>query len=224
MSSESPKLDLYRQFAVVARAIGNANRLNLLELLAQRERHVEALAGLSDLSVANASQHLQHLRHAGLVVSRKSGKQVVYRLQDDSVLALLAALRSVAEENVAEAHRVIADYFEARDGLEPITREELVAWMRRGLVTLLDVRPEDEFATGHLPHALNIPLKDLRKRLDELPLNQEVIAYCRGAYCVFSFEAVASLRKRGFKARRLEDGYPEWRAAGLPVEGGLETG
>jgi rhodanese-related sulfurtransferase len=169
--------------------------------------------------VANASQHLQHLRRAGLVASRRDGKYVLYRVADDAVVDLLSGLRRVAERTVAEVDRLLSGYF--RDSLEPVGRTDLLDRMRDGLVTVLDVRPEDEFALGHLPGAVNIPLADLERRLADLPPDQELIAYCRGPYCVLSFEAVAKLRRRGYRARRLEDGYPEWKAAGLPVEAAL---
>jgi ArsR family transcriptional regulator len=218
MSSGNPKRDLYAQFAAVAKAIGNEHRLELLELVAQGERSVEALAERSGLSVANTSQHLQHLRRAGLVAARRQAKFVLYRLADDAVLTMLAAMQKVAERNVGEVERILRSYFHARDDLEPVSRAELSKRMKQGLVTVIDVRPEDEFALGHLPGARNVPLSRLKRQLSKLERNTEIVAYCRGPYCVLSFEAVAQLRKSGFKARRLEDGLPEWKAAGLPVE------
>jgi rhodanese-related sulfurtransferase/DNA-binding transcriptional ArsR family regulator len=220
MSSQGPKQVLFAQFATVAKTLGHAHRLELLEQLAQGERSVEILAQKTGLSIANASQHLQQMRRAGLVASRRDGKFVYYRLADDSVLDVLAALRRVAERNLAEVEQVVRSYFNERDALEAVSREELLQRSRAGAVTVLDVRPEDEFALGHLPGAVNIPLRALEKRLSELDPVNEVVAYCRGPYCVLSYEAVAALRARGFKARRLEDGLPEWRAAGLPVIGG----
>lgn len=202
----------------MARALGHPHRLEILEHLAQGERGVEALSERVDLSIANTSQHLQHLRRAGLVASQRDGKFVRYRLTDEAVLALLSALRQVAERNLAEVERIVRGYFADRDGMEPVSREELMARSRAGLVMVLDVRPADEFALGHLPGALNIPLKELGARLAELDRGQEIVAYCRGAYCVLSFEAVAALRARGFTARRLAEGFPEWKAAGLPLE------
>jgi rhodanese-related sulfurtransferase/DNA-binding transcriptional ArsR family regulator len=220
MSSGNPKRDLYAQFATVAKAIANEHRLELLELVAQGERSVEALAERSGLSIANASQHLQHLRRAGLVTARRQAKFVLYRLTDDAVLTMVAAMHKVAERNLGEVERILRSYFHARDDLEPVSRAELTRRMKQGLVTVLDVRPEDEFALGHLPGARNVPLSQLKRQLSKLDRKTEVVAYCRGPYCVLSFEAVAQLRKLGFKARRLEDGLPEWKAAGLPIEMG----
>ena len=219
-SSDNPKRRLFAELASVAKALGHAHRLELLEHLAQGERSVDALAARSGISVANASQHLQQLRRAGLASARREGKRVLYRLTDDGVVGLLGALRQIGERNVAEVERVVASYFRKRDGLEPISRAELMDRMRDGLVTVLDVRPSDEYALAHLPGAVNIPLADLERRLAELPPQLEIVAYCRGPYCVLSFEAVAALRARGFKVRRLEEGLPEWRAAGLPIEAG----
>ena len=218
MSSESPKRALFAQFATVAKALAHAHRLEILEQLAQGERSVEVLAERSGLSIANASQHLQQMRHAGIVAARREGKFVFYRLADEAVLELLAALRQIAERNSAEVERLIRSYFQSRDGLEPVSRGELLERARAGVVTVLDVRPPDEFALGHLPGAVNIPLKELEARLAELDPDQEIVAYCRGPYCVLSYEAVALLRERGFRVRRLVDGLPEWRSAGLPVE------
>jgi rhodanese-related sulfurtransferase/biotin operon repressor len=218
MSSGNPKRDLYVQFAAVAKAIGNAHRLELLELVAQGERSVEALADRSGLSIANASQHLQHLRRAGLVTARRRAKFVLYRLADDAVLTMLSGIHKVAERNVGEVERILRSYFEARDELEPVSRAELQRRMQQGLVTVLDVRPEDEFELGHLPGARNIPLSQLKRRLAKLDRKTEIVAYCRGPYCILAFEAVALLRQRGFLVHRLQDGYPEWKAAGLPVE------
>jgi ArsR family transcriptional regulator len=217
MSSFNPKLALFAQFAAVAKALAHTHRLHLLEQLAQGERSVEVLADRTGLSIANASQHLQHMLRAGLVANRRDGKFVYYRLADETVIELLTALRKIAEQNVAEVERVVRTYFEDRDSLEPVSRKQLLDRSRAGAVTILDVRPEDEFALGHVPGAINIPLRALESRLSELDPLKEIVAYCRGPYCVLSYEAVAALRKRGFKALRLEDGLPEWRAAGLTV-------
>lgn len=218
MSRNNPKLALYEGFASVARALGHAHRLQLLEQIGQGEQNVDALAAATGLSTANASQHLLQLRRAGLALSRRDGKQVLYRLSGNAVVHLLSALRDIAETNVAEAQTVIATYFQSQDAMEPIYREELIKRLRKKSVTLLDVRPENEYAMGHIPGAVSMPLKELQRRLRELPRDQEVVAYCRGPYCVLSFEAVALLRRRGFTVRRLADGLPEWRAAGMPVE------
>ncbi|MFQ5935808.1 MAG: ArsR/SmtB family transcription factor, partial [Acidiferrobacterales bacterium] len=175
------------------------------------------LAKKCRLSVANASQHLQQLRQGGLVTARKQGQYVYYRLAGDEVLALVGAVRDLAERQLAEVDRLVRAYLTVKDSLEPVPAKELVARARRGLVTVLDVRPPEEFAAGHVRGAINVPLNELEKRLNELPAQHELIAYCRGPYCVLSFEAVARLREKGFKARRLENGFPEWKSAGLPV-------
>jgi rhodanese-related sulfurtransferase/DNA-binding transcriptional ArsR family regulator len=218
MSGAGIKSRLFEQLAIVARAVGHEHRLEILEQLGQGERSVETLTERTGLSVANTSQHLQQLRRAGVVKSRRDGKRVFYRLSDDSVVFLLSALRTLAERNLAEVQQVVSGYFQKRDDMEPVSRTDLLDRMREKSVTLLDVRPEDEYALGHLPGALNIPFGKLERRLRELPKSKEIVAYCRGPYCVLSFEAIAALRKRGYKVRRLEDGYPEWKAAGLAVE------
>ena len=218
MSSVGPKQHVFASLAQIAQALGHAHRLELLEHLGQGERSVEDLAVRAGLTLANASRHLQLLRRAALVVGRRDGKRVYYRLAgDDVVVGLLAALSRVGERNSAEIARVMASYFRARDEFEPVSRDELLDRLRSGTATVLDVRPEDEFANGHLPAALNIPLAQLERRLAELPAEQEIVAYCRGPWCVLSFEAVALLRQRGYRARRLEDGFPEWKTAGLPI-------
>ena len=218
MSIRNPKLALFAQFATVAKSLGHPHRLELLEQLAQGERTVEILADRTGLSIANTSQHLQQMRRAGLVTNRRDGKFVFYQLADDSVLSLLAALRTIAERNLAEVERVVRSYFDDRDSLEAVSRDELLSRSRAGTVTIIDVRPEDEFALGHLPGAVNIPLRALERRLSELDPSKEIVAYCRGPYCVYADDAVRLLRSRGLKARRLDVGYPEWRRAGLPVE------
>jgi rhodanese-related sulfurtransferase/predicted transcriptional regulator len=219
VSSTGPKQAIYQSLAEVAQALGHPHRLELLEHLAQGVRSVEELSARAHLTFANTSRHLQILRRARLVETERRGKHVLYRLAGEpEVVALIKALGRVGERNVAEIGRVVTDYFQARDALEPVSRDDLVTRLRDDLVTVLDVRPDDEFALGHLPGALNIPLAELERRLGELPKGREVIAYCRGPYCVLSFEAVAALRNLGYRVRRLEDGYPEWKAAGLPVE------
>jgi rhodanese-related sulfurtransferase len=217
MSSVGPKQQVFAGLAQIAHALAHAHRLELLEHLGQGERSVEDLAARASLTLANASRHLQLLRRAALVEGRRDGKRVYYRLAGDEVGSLFAALSRVGERNSAEIARVIANYFRARDRFEPISRNELLERLRQDAATVLDVRPEDEFASGHLPNALNIPLSQLERRLAELPPDHEIVAYCRGPWCVLSFEAVTLLRQRGYRARRLEDGFPEWKTAGLPT-------
>ena len=218
MSSQNPKRAMFEYLAAVARSLGSAHRLELLELLAQTERSVEELAGLSGLTIANASQHLQQLRRFGLLEARREGKRVIYQLADPEVVVLLGSLSRVTQRNVGAVEKLLNAYFRERDNLEPVSRKELLRRMRDGVTTLIDTRPQEEFAAGHLPGAINLPLTELKRRLRELPLDQEIVAYCRGPYCLLSYEAVAELRKRGFKAFRLEVGYPEWKAAGLPTQ------
>src|ERR1700757_1419539 len=192
MSSLGPKQRVFVGLAEIAQAVGHAHRLELLEHLGQGKRNVEDLAARTGLTVANTSRHLQLLRRAALVEGRRVGKRVFYRLSgEDAVVALLQALSRVGERNSAEIARVMASYFRARDELEPVSRDELVDRLRSGAATVLDVRPEDEFRQGHLPGALNIPLSQLERRLAQLPSDNEVVAYCRGPWCVLSFEAVA---------------------------------
>jgi rhodanese-related sulfurtransferase/DNA-binding transcriptional ArsR family regulator len=220
MSTPTPKQHLFEQLARIAAALGSAARLDLIEILAQGERSVDQLASLTGLSVANTSQHLQKLRQAGLTLGRKEGQYVFYRLAGDEVVRLLAGLREMGETHVAEVDRLVRDYFSTRDEMEPVAAADLLDRARKGLVTVLDVRPAEEFESGHVPGAVNIPIAELGKRLGELPMRKEVIAYCRGPYCLMSYEAVELLRRKGRKARRLENGLPEWRLAGLPVERG----
>jgi rhodanese-related sulfurtransferase/DNA-binding HxlR family transcriptional regulator len=224
MTSGHFKQDLFAQFARVGKALGNGNRLELLEFLAQGERSVDALAKVSGLSVANTSQHLQQLRQSGLVHSRKQGLKVFYRLSGDDVIELLDALRNVAERHVAEVEQMVSSYLTVKDSLEPIHREELLSRAREGLVTVIDVRPAEEYASGHVAGAVNVPLTELESHLRDFEPEQEIVAYCRGPHCVLAFDAVARLREKGLQARRLEDGYPEWKTAGLPVEKENDTG
>jgi rhodanese-related sulfurtransferase/DNA-binding transcriptional ArsR family regulator len=212
------KQDLFGQFARVAKALAHGNRLELLELLAQGERSVEELARVSGLSMANASQHLQQLRHAGLVTTRKEGVRVIYALHGEDVLRLTDVLRGVAERHLAEVERLVATYLLARDSMEPVAAAELMDRVRIGSALILDVRPPEEYAAGHLPGAVCIPLKELERRMAEIPEDKEIIAYCRGPYCVLAFDAVAALRATGRNARRLEYGFPEWKQANMPVE------
>jgi rhodanese-related sulfurtransferase/DNA-binding transcriptional ArsR family regulator len=218
MSSDPAKERLYQAIGRVAAALGNAGRLQILEFVAQGERSVDALAGMTGLSVANTSKHLQALRQAGLVHARKEGLRVFYSLAGDDVSLLLASLRGVAEHRAADVDKLLQTWLAHRDELEPVPAREVLDRLKKGLVTLLDVRPAEEYAAGHLPGALNVPIEKLESYLSKLPRRKDVVAYCRGPYCLMSFDAVEKLRKRGFKAKRLQDGYPEWRAAGLPVE------
>ena len=218
MSTGNFKHDLFSQFARVAKAMSSGYRLELLEFLAQGERSVDALARVSGLTVANTSQHLQQLRQAGLVENRKEGHKVYYRLSGMDVSALLRSLREVAERRLADVNRLVDDYLKVKDSLEPVPADQLLERVRAGLVSVLDVRPPEEYEAGHLPGAVNIPLEELEKRLHELNPDQEIVAYCRGPHCVLAFDAVSILRQKGVKARRLEGGLPEWQLEGLPVE------
>ena len=215
---ENFKKELFAQFALVGKSLSNGNRLELLEFLAQGERSVEELASISGLTMANTSQHLQGLRRSGLVTSRAEGQKAFYRLTDYKVVQLMAILRSIAENNLGEINLLVSNYLASKDDLEPISHQELLKRARKGTVTVIDVRPSEEFISGHLPHAINVPLSELKKTISSLPKSKEVIAYCRGPYCLLAFEAVAQLRSKGFKARRLQDGFPEWKLAGHPVE------
>jgi rhodanese-related sulfurtransferase len=216
--STNPKREVFASLARVGTALSSPTRIEYLELLAQAERSVEQLATLTGTTVANCSQHLQKLRQAGLIAGRKEGLYVFYRLAGDEVVEMLSAMSRVGEAYVAEVERIVRLYFAQKDSLEPVRAGDLLDRVRKGLVTVLDVRPKEEYAAGHLPGAVNIPISDLEKRLSSLPKRREVVAYCRGPYCLMSYDAVALLRKKGFSARRLDAGMPEWRHAGLPVE------
>ena len=208
---------LFAHLAVIARALGHGARLELLDFLAQGERSVEDLARVAGLSIENTSKHLQQLKGAGLVQARRDGKHVRYRVGDAQVLDVVAALRAIAQTHIGAVTDLVASYLKSRDALEPVPAAELLARVRDGLVTVLDVRPPEEYAQGHVAGALNIPLDQLQARLQDLPPDREVVAYCRGPWCVLSFEAVARLREAGFSARRLRDGWPEWQRAELSV-------
>ena len=219
MSSLGPKQRIFASLADIAQAIGHPHRLEILEHLAQGERGVEDLAMRLGLTLANTSRHLQILRRARLAEPRRDGKRMLYSLIGETdVIGLLSALGRIGERNVAEIEVVMASYFRTRDALEPISREDLLIRLRDQSVTLLDVRTEDEFAQGHLAGAINIPFASIERGIERLPRDQPIIAYCRGPYCVLSVEASAILRAQGYDIRRLEDGYPEWKAAGLPIE------
>jgi len=212
------KDSIYEQFARLGKAISAPKRLELLDLLCQGPRTVEALAEQAGISVANASQHLQVLRAARLVETEKKGLYVEYRLAGDEVCTFFFALRGLAESRLAEVEQVAREYFEQRGAMEAVESEELLRRVRNGEVTVLDVRPPEEYRAGHIPGALSIPVGELKARLRELPKDREVVAYCRGPYCVMAVEAVKLLRKRGFTAHRLEQGIVDWRARGWRVE------
>lgn len=209
---------VFEQFARVAAAFAAPKRIEIIDVLAQGERNVETLAAEADLSVANASRHLQILKACRLVEHRKEGLHVLYRLADSGVVEAYRMLRALAEERLAEVERLVRDYFSGVDGMEPIGRKSLLDRAKRGEAIVVDVRPAEEFAAGHVAGALSIPLSALEARLSEIPADREVVAYCRGPYCVLAAEAVRELRARGFRAVRFEEGYPEWRDSGFPVE------
>jgi rhodanese-related sulfurtransferase len=209
---------LFEQFARVGKALANPHRLEILDILAQGERTVEDLAREAGMSVANTSRHLQELRAARLVEVRREGLYGYYRLADERVFAAWRAIRDLGEARLAEIDRLVGSYLTYRDSLEAVCAEELLAKMREEGVEVLDVRPEDEYRAGHIPGARSVPVERMEAYLEEIPRDREVVAYCRGPYCVFSDEAVALLMSRGYRARRLREGLPDWRAAGLPVE------
>jgi len=218
MGDRERKRALFDEFGRIGKALASGRRIELLDVLANGERTVEAVAGEVGLSVANTSQHLQILRQAGLVTTRREGTSIHYRLAGPGVFELWRTLRTLAGARLAEVERLAAAYLGAREGLEPVTRRELARRLEDGdRLVVLDVRPAAEHAAGHLPGAVSIPVGELRRRLAELPADREIVAYCRGPYCAFAHEAVALLRQEGFSARRLEDGLPEWQAAGLAV-------
>ena len=218
MGDRELKRALFDEFGRIGKALASGRRIELLDVLANGERTVEAVAGEVGLSVANTSQHLQILRQAGLVTTRREGTSIHYRLAGPEVFELWRTLRTLAGAQLVEVERLAAAYLGARDELEPVTRQELARRLEDGdRLVVLDVRPAAEHAAGHLPGAVSIPVGELRRRLTELPGDREIVAYCRGPYCAFAHEAVALLRQEGFSARRLEDGLPEWRAAGLAM-------
>lgn len=220
--SISPKLALLEEYALVARALSAPARLMILEQVAQGERGVEALAEKTGLTIANCSQHLQKLRRSGLVTSRRDGKAVIYRLSDAKTLQLMNLLRILAERNLAQVERILRGLSGGEDAPEPISRADLAARLAEGSVTVLDVRPADEYAAGHIPGALNATLSELERVLARLAPDTEVVAYCRGPYCIYAYQAVAALRQLGIHARRMDGGLPEWREDGLPVLAGAQ--
>lgn len=222
MDGREAKNRLYEAFARTAKAVASPKRIELLDLMAQGERTVEALAQATGMGVTNTSAHLQVLARSHLVATRKDGTKVFYRLAGDEVAAFVGALRDLARARLPEVEQVVRDYFAARDALEPVRRGELVTRAGEGKVVILDVRPAEEFAAGHIPGALSVPLGQLDAALARLPRRTEIVAYCRGPYCVLAPQAVERLRAKGYKAWRLADGLPEWRMAGLPVAAGEE--
>ena len=223
MSHRDLKEPLYEQFARIGHALGSPRRIELLDLLAQGEKTVELLAEQAALPVKNASAHLRVLRQARLVETRRAGTFVHYRLAGDDVVHLLRSLQTVARHRLAEVEQLTSLYLTRRDALQPVTRRELRRLVRDGLVTVIDARPREEYEAGHIPGALSVPVAELESRLSEIPKGRDVIAYCRGPYCVYSVEAVSLLRKYGYRARRAEEGLPEWRASGLPVASGVAS-
>jgi len=223
LTGREVKDGLYDQFARIGKAVAHPKRIELLDLLCQGERSVEVLAKAAALSVTNASAHLKVLREAHLVETRREGTRVYYRLGSESVCELFFSLRDLAAERYAEVEMMVRDYFEGRDRLEPVTRDELLARADDGTLLVLDVRPQEEYSAGHIPGAISVPLAELETRLAGLPPDAEIVAYCRGPYCVLAPQALGLLRRNGFNARRLQDGLPEWRRAGLPVEVGPDS-
>lgn len=221
MSKQNLEHDLREVLSGIGRAIGQPHRLRLLELLAQREYYVEQLAELSGLTMASTSQHLQHLRRAGLITVRRDGRQMAYRLADDRIIDLLSLVRQIAQSQIAEVERLLSQLFaedESETPLLAVSQAQLLKQIEAGRVTLLDVRPSSEFAAGHLPGAVNLSLAELEQQLNDLPKEQTIVAYCRGPYCTLSHKAAQMLRAKGYRVQRLEDGFPEWKRAGLPVE------
>lgn len=214
----SLRKDVNEQLALIAQGLASPQRLEMLEYLAQAERSVDELSQLTGLTVANTSRHLQVLKQAAMVMVRREGKRRLYRLAGDDVVTLVSSLRNTAEIHLAEVKRLMHSYLTEKDALEAISAAELLERAQQGEVTVLDIRPEKEFAAGHLPNAINIPPDQIAERIAHLNEDQKIIAYCRGPYCLFSYDAVKLLREKGFEAQRLEDGFPEWQAAGYPIQ------
>ena len=220
MHTRETKDRFYGAWAASAKALGSPQRLELLDLLAQGERSVEALAREAGLTVTNTSAHLKVLKATGLVDRRKEGQFVYYRLADEAIVPVLRGIQSLTRRRVVAVDQLARAYIDSRDALEPVSAAELRRRLKAGDVTLIDVRPDTEFSAGHIVGAVSIPLGELERRLARIPRNRPIVAYCRGPYCVFSVEAVERLRKRGYQARRLATGFPDWKAAGWPVEAG----
>jgi ArsR family transcriptional regulator len=218
MTAENPRRTAFSHFALIGKALSHGHRLELIDMLAQGECNVEDLAQRLRLSFANTSQHLQRLLRVGLVATRKDKQHVFYRLADDGVIGLVTAMRRIAESNLAEVQKLSAAHFTAKDGLEAITRRELLDRMRKNEAIIVDVRPRGEYAAGHVAGAINIPFADIERELSRLSRDKEIVAYCRGPYCTLVYRAIAAMQQKGYAVRRLEEGYPQWKYAGLPVE------
>lgn len=218
MGNRKIKDRIYEQFSRIGKAIASPQRLEIIDLLAQGERTVEGVASELSVPVANTSHHLQALRAARLVEARKEGTFVYYRLADPDVFELTRTIHTLAEHHLAEVDRIVHTYFDARDEFEPVGRDELLKRVRTGEVILLDVRPSEEYRSGHIKGAISVPVEQIEQRLADLPADKKIVAYCRGPYCIMALQAVQTLRAHGRAARRLVDGFPEWRAAGLPIE------
>jgi rhodanese-related sulfurtransferase len=222
MSHREFKDVLYAQFARIGHALSSPKRIELLDLLSQGEKTVEQLADHASTPIKNTSAHLRVLRQARLVETRKNGTHVFYRLADDEVERFLRIFQSLGQKRLAEVEQVTRLFLHSHDELQPVTRAELRRRLRDGSATIIDVRPRQEYEAGHIPGALSMPVAEVKRRWNELPKSREVIAYCRGPYCVYSLDAVTLLRKKGYRARRAEEGLPDWRLAGLPVAAGVE--
>ena len=218
MPTEKPRRTAFSHFALIGKALSHGHRLELIDMLAQGERNVEDMARSLRLSVANTSQHLQRLLRVGLVATRRDGQHVFYRLADDAVIGLTTDMRRIAESNLAEVQKLSAAHFTSKDTLEAITRRELLDRMRRHKAIIVDVRPRGEYAAGHLAGAVNIPFAEIKRELSRLSRDKEIVAYCRGPYCTLVYRAIAVMRENGYSVRRLEEGYPQWKFAGLPIE------
>ncbi len=222
-STRSAKTALFDEFARVCKALSSGRRLEIIDILANGERSVKGISEETGLSVANTSQHLQMLQNARLVKTRREGTHIYYSLAGPEVYDLLRAVQKLAEKHVADIERLADEYLSARGRLEPVTKEELLRRLESGEdIVVLDVRPREEYEAGHIPGAVSIPLPELKRRLARLPKDKQIVAYCRGCYCAFADEAVKLLRAKGYDARRMEEGMPEWVSAGLPVESGQE--